>query len=466
MADRWLCLIDGQKIGPVKFSRLQQLAEAGRLKAHDYVRPEDQEQWSSAHEIADLFPATEVTPETAERQPTAETAGEKRRHSGPLPVARSLGEDVTVATPKLKRGTPLGTAVAPPVSSAVQDSKSEFPLFVSKDDQPSAHSGSTHAIGRKPKRSNTLPLMIGGSAIVGVLGLVLLLVLSGVIDLSGGTKEVAASTPAKKPKADDGIAVEEDSEANPTETKDESNKEPGADKTAKSADGKHPLLKTVERFNDITKGSPKLRGSGIKVGVSGLWLSSSESGTPATGGETPKYLVVKVKIDNPAGAAPLEYKGWGDEAVLFDAADKATQPLPTPDQIAKQSVAPGSSLVDTLVFPLENVEFETLRLALPHATIGVKDSKSFGMEVPRHALGRGLDTQLAGRADPAISARKTPGESEEEIVDKVPAANSVPMPMLIPMKAAAKPNDDDDIDRKLEERAKLLDKMEKEQTKK
>ena len=31
MADQWLCLIDGQKIGPVTFTRLQQLADAGRL---------------------------------------------------------------------------------------------------------------------------------------------------------------------------------------------------------------------------------------------------------------------------------------------------------------------------------------------------------------------------------------------------------------------------------------------------
>jgi hypothetical protein len=480
MADRWLCLIDGQKIGPVKFSRLKQLAEAGRLRAHDYVRPEDQEQWSSAHEIADLIPSPAVTPETAETQPDAHPLPEKRRHSGSLPVARSV-ED-TVAVPKLKRAMPVGTAVAPPpvtksVGVKAKEGSGEFPLFVAKDDHTGTHGESTaHGHGRKPKKSSALPLMIGGGAVAGVLGLLLILVLSGVIDLSGSNNEVAASAPPNKSKPGVETAVPEDEEeANP----EDANAEADVAKTKKvgKVDAKDSLLKSVKQFRDVTK----IKNIGIPPAVisfTGIWLSASENGEPfvADGAQqaTPKYLVLKVKIDNAPGAAPMAYKGWGNEAVLFDEADKAIQPLPpsgSRDRIAKQRIEPGGSLTDTLIFPLDSLEFDKLRLALPHETVGIKDSASFGLELPRHALGRGLDTQVAGGADPAINARKTSDEGKEEIIDTTPVSNDAPMansaPAPMPEKPAPKPkNDDDDFLRKLDERAKMLDKMEKEKGKK
>jgi hypothetical protein len=485
MPEQWLCLIDGQKIGPVKFSRLQQLAEAGRLRADDYVRPADQEQWLVAKNVPNLNLIPAPTPERAEAKPNEQPA--KKHHSGTLPVAQQIVESTADAsaviaispTPRGKPASgaiPKGNAVMPaPLGKAVSiapKSDGDLPFIITKESAASSDEESSSRV-RDKKKSNSMPLLIGGGAIAGILGVVLILVLSGVIDLSGNS-EVASTTPQKKPTKLPPVVDEDGEEANPdAETGDEKKADAAPAKAAKGGakSSKDGLLATVKQFRDITK-VKNISLQPAKVSITGLWLSPSEKGEPYVA-KAPdegqqavaKFLVVKIKIDNAAGAAPMNYTGWGDEAVLFDAADKPIIPLApggSTDRVAKQRIEPGGSLVDTLVFPLEDIEFEKLRLALPHETVGIKDSKSFGLELPRHALGRGLETQAADTASPGVSARVT-GSEPGEIIDKTPAAEAVAKPN--PAKPAApKPmeTDDEAVQRKAEEKVRLEEKMEKE----
>jgi hypothetical protein len=467
MSDQWLCLIDGQKIGPVKFTRLQQLAEAGRLKAEDYVRSVEEEQWLIAKNVPNLKLLAPVAPERVE-------TNSKRRNSGPLPVAQPVADEgtvtlpqpATVVIPKGKTPPPVGRAIGsappPPV-------RSEAPLFVTEPKhEGSESSSSSHLHGRK-KKSNSMPLLIGGVAVVGVLGLVLVLVLSGAFNPAPETDTVATKEPVKKSPAP--IVNEEnpDEEANPEAAEEPTNVDSKkATKPAGKSSGKSPLLASVKQFLDITK-RYKPSKLPVQIAVTGMWLSSSEAGEPYVAKEDgsdekakdPKYLVIKVKVENAPGAAPIDYQGWGDEAMLFDEKDNPIAPLPPgkADRIVKQKIEAGGSLVDTLVFSLSDVEFETLRLALPHATVGIKDDKSFGLELPRHALGRGLESKLAGGGDVPVSARVT-GGGPEKIIDETPAVDP---PAVAPKPAPAKPKTEevDEVTRKLEEKIRLEEEFER-----
>jgi hypothetical protein len=458
MSDQWLCLIDGQKLGPLSFTRLKQLAEAGRLKGDDYVRPATDEQWLVAKNVPNLIPAPAVTPDRAES-----TAPVKRRHSGPLPVAAAIVER-SAAVPHRSGvidNVPRGKVVAspPPPRAAAADPPPvhSAPFLI---DSGAAHEPATPHRGHK-KQNNAMPLMIGGVAVVGVLAVVLVLVLSGTINLSGSPTAVANADTEKTNTKPLNVAEEfSDEEANPAGESADTNeppKQPAARKNVNKA------LATVKQFRDISK-LKNIKLPPAQIAITGLWLSASEQGQPYTasaegGDKTAKFLVIKLQIDNAPGAAPMDYQGWGDEALLFDDADQAIQPLPpgkSPERIAKQRIEPGGSLSDTLVFPLASVEFEKLRLVLPHETVGIKDAKSFGLELPRGAIGRGVETQLANSKEQPVNAQVRRDQSPMEIVDKAAA----PMPQPKPAAGKAKADDDELGLNKLKAKADERDKME------
>ena len=487
MSDQWYCLLDGQKIGPVKFSRLQQLVEAGRLRADDYVRPVAQEQWSTAREIADLIP----TPEMTAPMMTAEPNPETRRSAATIPRAKAISEteEITIAAPRKKKAPateiPKGSAVAPAKIEVVPTppkptADDGLPFIITTEPKATKSSARQKANEPKPlgqrtpgkKSSKNGPLLVGGGAIVAILATALLLVLTGVIDFSSPAVPTATANAAAKLQPI--VGGEEDNPTTEAETQDADRlAKPTARKGAAKTD-KAALLTSVKQFVDISKF--KQVSVSPAIAITGLWLSGSEAGEPFVATpEQPaaRFLIVKVKIDNARGAAPLNYQGWGNTAVLYDDADQAIQPLPpdkSPEGITKQRLDAGESLVDTLVFPLVNVEFEKLRLAVPHSTVGIKDDKCFGLELPRRALGRGLDTKYAG-ANTAVNARVSSGAAAA-IADMNPVAAPVVAPVtgaepaLATVAAPAKPavakdkNDDDDFLDKLKAKADERDKME------
>lgn len=435
MPDQWLCLIDGQKLGPLTSMRLQQLAATGRLKPDDYVRPVDDEQWRAAKDIPQLSPAPPIT------QDRAETSAGNKHRSPPVHQA--------IIQPAVTVGDTPSRMAPPPVESAPSPVASDAPFIVIEAKPGESGVGLLH--GPEKTSTNTIPLMIAGVAVVGVLAVVLVLVLSGVIDVSIGATPVTKAEIEKKP-----ALPEEPGEFNNEESNAAGSEErtPAAATLQKQSPKKNALLASVTQFLDVTK---RYRSNGrlaVQVSVTGLWLSADVKGEPYVaaakldGEPTPQFLVVKLKIRNAAGASPAKYQGWKDKAVLFDDAGEPIEPIAaneSADQVADQQIEPGGSLDERLVFPLANVEFEKLRLVLPHDTVGIKDNRSFGLELPRHALGRGLDTREAGGDIPAL-----------EIVDKDPG----PMP---PAKAAsAKPKDDlEELLKKLDAKAKERDEMEK-----
>jgi hypothetical protein len=466
MSERWFCVIDGQQIGPVPYSRLRQLATAGRLKAEHYVRAESAVDWTSVAEIQDLLEPLVVTQDAAE---SPVKAAKRMADSQSLPRAKAL----ETTTASLPTGIPVGSAVA---SARQTTSPPPAPLFVT-DAAPAGGARLAAGSQQGKRKKNNGPLLIGGGAVVALAGIVVLLVLTGMINFGGKAETETANAPPKAATKAPPARKDDEEEANPEAAEPEAIAPKPSDARAAKGKKQQPAgveaqLSKVTRWFDGSK--PGIKTGGLKLGVAGLWLSSTAEGTPYVAPEegedsataAPQYLVVKVKIENAVGAAPIDYRGWNDEAFLVDDAGKVAKPLDkVPDSAGAQKISAGRTLVDTLVFKLSQSDFEKLRLVLPHATVGLKDDKSFGFELPKHALGTGLEgtTLAANKLKPAIAARvagdATPGEivagDDEAMADEMPAKPGVAA-------AVTKPKDDeDDITRKLEARARELDKMEK-----
>lgn len=452
MSDQWLCLIDGRKLGPLTFTRLQQLAETGRLKPDDYVRRANNEQWLAARNVPNLIPSPSISVDRAETC----VPGPKRRQSSRLPVAQAIG-DAAIADEiprgKVLSGPASGSATAPvPAASAP---------FVIRESKP-GHSGAGVLHGRSKQRDR-MPLMLGGAAAAGVLVILLILVVSGVINLSGDAPSMA-SPGSEQPSAKSPRIEFDGEEANPDDfevtPKDVARKKAPENRETKQ----NALLASVKQFRDVSK-LRNIKLSPAQIEVTGLWLSATDQGEPyvassdTEGDKAAKFLVIKLQIDNAPGAAPMEYQCWGNEAVLFDDADQVIQPLQPgkmKERIVKQKIDAGGSLVDTLVFPLENVNFGKLRLVLPHETVGIKDRGSFGLELPRHALGRGLENKLVKTSTSSVAVQASDSEESAAIQPK-PAT---PTPQTKADAAKPKTEADDEFIRKLEARGRELDKME------
>ncbi len=484
MGDHWLCLIQGEQIGPLSFARLQQLAEAGRLKPHDYVRPENQEEWSFATDVPNLLPTTAVTQDAAEapRRRADAAAPPKRRDSGTIPRGQAVSPasvaPARAAAPPPKRipagravaaspaaNIPTGQALAPPVRSP-QASESSPSLFIVTDTNANG-TGSSVTRGRPHHKTKggISPLLLGGGIVAGLLGIIVVLMLSGVIDLTS-SEPVARNKATKEETAKEPIEPSED--ANPTEDADAAKSEKGEKNATAASD--RALLKGISKWSDASR-IKSVTLHKLTLAVTGVWLSASETGEPYLGGdavEKPKFLVVKLNVENGPGAAPLNFAGWSHSAVLFNAEDQSIRPIAVKPGV-KETLEAGESHLDTLIFPLASVEFEKLRLVLPHETVGIPDSKSFALELPRHVVGKGLEASVATTTP--VNGRIVGSETgDSQIIAPPPVLKTAPeeeaMPTTTPPVIAATPpkKDDDDINSLLDAlkaKAEERDKMEK-----
>jgi hypothetical protein len=452
MSDQWLCLIDGRKLGPLTFTRLQQLAETGRLKPDDYVRRANDEQWLAARNVPNLIPSPSISVDRAETS----VPGPKLPKTGVLPVRQAIGNSAVAA------GIPRGKAVlAKPASenAIASPPAAGTPFMITQAKAGQSDDGSLRGMR---KRQSGMPLTLAGAVVVGGLAIMLILVLSGVIDVSGRATPVADANPERARAKTPNFKFDGE-ETNPDEVETKKKEQARQKGTVKrQTKQESALLSSVKQFRDITK-LKNIKLSPVQISVTGLWLSANEQGEPYVAGKegnTEKgafFLVIKLQIDNAPGAAPMTYRGWADQAVLFDDASRAIQPLLplAKERVAMQRIEAGGSLVDTLVFPLQSVDFEKLRLVLPHETVGIKDKNSFGLELPRQALGRGLENQLVNTVTPPVAAQVAGDKEPAEVLPKVTA----PMPPAQADTAKPKANDELGLN-KLETRARELDKIE------
>lgn len=443
MADQWLCLIEGQEVGPISFAELQQLAGIGKIKPTDRVRLQSQPGWILAWEVPDLLPIR-VTSDASESY-RRESPPEKSRASASLAHTETTSEP---APPPPPISIPVGIAVAssidePPLPSRTNDVRPSIPNFAVENTTPSKSFDR-----RRENKSARLALLIGAGIAVAVLAVLMVLVVNGTLR-SKDVVEQKSKVPAERVAAAEEPSEEVDPTPKPTLRTNSKNPTSEPQELANSSDA--ALLKTVTRWNDISRvRSLGLRGMPASLDVQGLWLAEDLQGTPFTAaaakGQEAKglYLFVRFAVKNAIGAAPLDYHSYRNSAVLFDDQGRGTRPIVVEEK-NKQRIEAGESLEDTLVFPLASREFETFRLALPHAAIGIKDSRSFGLELPRAAIGKGL-TSIAGVNGKIDTQGQTPDQASADTPQPIPEQ---------------KPDDFKSMIEALEAKAEALDKMDK-----
>src|SRR5947209_15710264 len=59
MADQWYYASNGEQLGPVELTELQQLAASGRLQPADLIWKAGMHQWAPAHLTRGLFPGAQ-----------------------------------------------------------------------------------------------------------------------------------------------------------------------------------------------------------------------------------------------------------------------------------------------------------------------------------------------------------------------------------------------------------------------
>lgn len=150
MASKWLCKMDGVKVGPVTFQELVELVRAGGLGEDDLVTRETVEHWVPAREVVGLF-------RSAGKQPAEEASkpDEPEPKVAPAEVAAARG------SPPSAKAVPVTEPPKPAPSAAAASAETDEPVTAA---EPSDLSGPAPKRFRPGKR--------GWLAIAGVLAVV------------------------------------------------------------------------------------------------------------------------------------------------------------------------------------------------------------------------------------------------------------------------------------------------------
>jgi hypothetical protein len=206
--------------------------------------------------------------------------------------------------------------------------------------------------------------------------------------------------------------------------------------------------------------------------------------------EPAKYLFVEVKIVN-TSAKVLTYQGWNAAAeagAILASADKIL-PLaprastPSAQRQAAVDLAPGQTINDVLVFAAPADSVETLRLALPQASLFANSKGYCAVEIPRQMLlsepapaainlAGGAVDPVMGNLKPSTGAPFTGADLRKKIESdtamlqqEAAAAKAAAQPAVAPLAAPAaeaankldKPLSGDELRKKIESDTEMLE---------
>ncbi|NQU20238.1 MAG: DUF4339 domain-containing protein [Candidatus Nealsonbacteria bacterium] len=409
MATQWFCEISGEQHGPVSSQQLKAMADKGRLTAEDRVRQGDDGSWVPASRVKGLFPAAGSSTKVSDSDdlPTALPVG--------LPVGLPVAQPVSgtpQAAPQAKRSATPPPAPAPPRPARSPAATGGQPAIVAEANPRVAKitgHGSVNPADRRHKKQR--------QHIVVVVCLVILL-----IGLGGAGAWVLIT----KPRLPDSSSRDSEQRADSG----------GNDRGA--ASGK-PV--DQRKWIDASSKSGKCGGVSVKI-------VSVETGYPpfvprARGVDTDKeHVMIRIALKNTNEKLKVEYQGFGRSSgtILSDDAGNKYQRISAgtaEGQVQDESMYPGDSVEDLLIFQRLVPGVGFLKLELPGTVLGGKQDLYF--KIPKSMIGKD-DTKLKPPAD------DTPGDDTPDSVPDDPDAIRIDGADIVPNPETNPPGDDADPD--------------------
>jgi len=403
MAISWYCNVGGRLHGPLSANQMRQLAATQQISRDTPVRQGENGAWISASQVQGLFPSSPASTSPPARPQAAQTT--------------------------LPRGLPVGT----PAAGA---SQSPFIAMQSPDD-PSAGK----VASRARRHSKKSPWLLITLVVVGIL-----LVGGGVAFMMLGQEDAnATAAPQKKRKKKKPKPAPAKPEVMDRQALVQSIKEwQGVSRTKNLTFGLKGIVKVqfVDAWLSDTPGGPRVIDNRLASFVKAVPKKGSDDNGRVKPKETkqkkghPKvkekarpvgkrasYVCVLLALTNDSKEKDLQYEGWngfGKEpdstsAILVDSNNRFCKLLSKKESSAAsrqrpQTLAPGATLKDVLVFKAPAGSFKRLRLVLPYTVIGIKKYNA-GLKIPLNLLAN----------PPPSSKKQKPGKHPG---DKVEAAKA------------------------------------------
>src|SRR5271154_5448178 len=91
LPNQWYCRVNRERLGPMSFVQLEELARIGRLGPTDWVKPDNADKWQPAHSVSGLFTTAPVAVGAAANlpPPAVPSSTSPPRPAGPAMVKTS-----------------------------------------------------------------------------------------------------------------------------------------------------------------------------------------------------------------------------------------------------------------------------------------------------------------------------------------------------------------------------------------
>jgi hypothetical protein len=402
MSNEWYIRVNDKTYGPASLEKLKQYIQKGQLTPNTLVRCGREGQWQPAGDFAELF---EPPPQAA--PPPRQVAPPPPRPAAPPVVVRPATPpppqqvpQVIVTAPPLAPSTsafaPL-TAAAPNVAVQVNVSQSKtahslgigamvlgivglltvcFP-FISLPLSGLGFLLGAFGLGMAIMRKGTgIGFSIAGAAISGVIFLPSLLFWT---TLAGAVKSAS------------------DEFANKLQQAEQTNQTPLGGTPSETAAEDGDAAEWADASEGVRQGDIEVRVTSVKIDHVELKDFTDDARSKG------KLAIIELAIANRGQTKKLQYESWSGSAsflpenvaTLSDSFDNRYQRITfgaltsVPGQLTKESVYPGKSVADLLIFepPIATAEF--LKLELPAGAFG--GTGMLRLKIPRSMISGSAD---------------------------------------------------------------------------
>lgn len=432
MVTDWYVKIADKEVGPLSSQQLKIMAKKGQLGAEDLIRQGDNGPWVPAGRVKGLVPqaGAEVSDSTITALPMAKplegpvvmvTKGQ--RQNGDTSTAKpATGR--TPATPK--KATPLGTPPSPDAIPTAKPTPPEAAQVISDVVPPPPIVGSQIAVPspvasaapprdlidpaviRRKKQHQQKMALTGLVAAVAVLAGIALLVIS-----SSGNKSAKSSVSRKSNSATTTADVNPEESASAAGRSDGDGLEGLAASVVGATGGKRGKSDNAwtDAQQDVaTLGTVKVRIAAVELGEARFTRSSE------------RCLAVKFELSNTHDSKIRQHNPWTrlPDGALVDDVGNSYQLRSAPQK--KESIYPGKSIEETLIFQRPVKKAKVLKLQLPATAFGEDGMLRFQIPVDmikevEEIAGGELPPARAVRT-PASADGATPPEREEPRISR------------------------------------------------
>lgn len=444
MATQWYCKISGHVRGPLTAQQLKAMATHGRIQPDDQVRQGDQGEWVPAGRVKGLFGKTAKAPTSEsddatpmvrakplEEEPLADSkpvqllddATPAATSGGPQPVpgdappsaaplggqpqqpgiagqvAQPLGQPPTV--PGAPSGVPVGQMPQQPPQGAIPPSAPADPPGGAKDGPagtpPFPLAGTSSGVAsRRSRRSANRPTPQQRRR-KNLIALVVLLVL--IAGLAGGGIWYGMTQTGDKQAASDNVEEEIDLSDLDIDRPKNVDAEAYAAAKAQKKDGASEASGTAaeegagEGWVNASEGS--IRRGDVKISVKSALVGLPQFDRRVRQPDPEEYLMITLELKNLGATKKLDFAGFSSGAIarmvslMDNFANQYKRKRFSGAKVAGQSdgdsIYPGKSVTDVLVFEPPIGKAESFKLVLPAAAFGGAGALKFS--IPKKMIG-------------------------------------------------------------------------------